>query len=230
MTSIAIFGAGGRAGHAVAAEAQRRGHRVTSIVRDPNKYPDISSAVRGDVTDRRSVSTIVQGHDAVVHAVSPASGPGALATLDLDPEFFAKAADALLYGLSQAGVPRLVAIGLFANLKDAEGRLLLDDPAVLPVELRPFALAHTAGLHTLQAAETMVDWLMLTPPAALHTDGPRTGRYQIGGERVPDLEFAHLSYADLAVATIDEIEAPRHHRTRVSIFSENRQRSPTVVA
>ncbi|WP_328418133.1 NAD(P)H-binding protein [Micromonospora sp. NBC_00389] len=223
MTSIAIFGAGGRAGRAVAAEAHRRGHHVTSIVRNPNKHPDITSAVRGDVTNPQSVSAIVHGHDAVVHAVSPASGPEALATLDLDPGFFVKAADALLYGLSQAGVPRLIVIGLFANLKDAEGRLLLDDPAVLPGEFRPFALAHTAGLDRLQAADTMVDWLMLTPPAALHMDAPRTGRYQVGGEHVPDREVAHLSYADLAVATIDEIEAPRHHRTRLSIFSDIRQ-------
>ncbi len=218
-----IFGAGGRAGRAVAVEAQRRGHRITSIVRNPGKYLDITSAVRGDIIDPRSVSAIVHGHDAVVHAVSPASGPEALATLDLDPDFFAKAADALLHGLSRAGVPRLVVIGLFANLKDADGRLLLDDPAVLPVELRPFAIAHTAGLDRLQAADTTVDWLMLTPPAALHTDAPRTGRYQIGGEHAPDGAVAHLSYADLAVATIDEIEAPRHHRTRVSIFSDIRQ-------
>ncbi|MEV0154709.1 NAD(P)H-binding protein [Micromonospora sp. NPDC050686] len=219
MSSIAIFGAGGRAGRAVAAEAHRRGHRVTAVVRDPGKHPGITSAVRGDVTDPRSVATIVPGHDAVVNAVSPASGPEALATLDFDPDFFVKAADALLDGLSQAGVLRLVVIGLFASLKNPDGRLLLDDPAVLPVELRPFALAHTAGLDRLQAAETVVDWLMLTPPAALRPDAPRTGRYQIGGEHPPDQEVAHLSYADLAVATVDEIEAPRHHRTRVSVFS-----------
>ncbi|GIG87949.1 NAD(P)-dependent oxidoreductase [Plantactinospora endophytica] len=220
MTSIAIFGAGGRAGRAVAIEAHHRGHHVTSVVRNPDKYPDITTAVSGDVTEPESVASLVRGHDAVVHAVSPASGPEALAALDLDPGFFVKAVDALLYGLSRAGVPRLVVIGLFANLKDAEGRLLLDDPAVLPVELRPFALAHTAGLDRLATADTVVDWLMLTPPAALRTDAPRTGRYQIGGERVPDREVAHLSYADLAVATIDEIESPRHHRTRVSIASE----------
>ncbi|MDG4787919.1 NAD(P)H-binding protein [Micromonospora sp. WMMD1102] len=164
MSSIAIFGAGGRAGRAVSAEAGRRGHLVTAVVRDPDRYPDLAGAVAGDVTDPHAVASIVCGHDAVVHAVSPASGPEALAALDLDPEFFGRAADALLHGLARTGVPRLVVIGLFANLTDANGGLLLDDPAVLPRELRPFAVAHTAGLDRLRAARTTVDWLVLTRP------------------------------------------------------------------
>ncbi|MBY8871433.1 NAD(P)H-binding protein [Micromonospora sp. PLK6-60] len=225
MTSIAIFGAGGRAGRATAAEAHRRGVHVTSVVRDPRRHPDIPAAVRGDVTDPQSISALAQGHDAVVHAVSPASDPAALAAVGLDPEFYVRAADALLAGLAQVGVPRLVVIGLFANLRSPDGRLLLDDPTVLPVELRPFALAHTAGLDRLRAAATPVDWLVLTPPAGLRPDAPRTGRYQLGGEHAPDPAVAQLSYADLAVATIDEVEFPRHHRTRVSVFADARQRT-----
>ncbi|WP_174534427.1 NAD(P)-dependent oxidoreductase [Micromonospora chalcea] len=218
MTSIAVFGAGGRAGRAITAEAHRRGHRVTAVVRDPARHRDLTSAVRGDVTDPETVTSIGYGHDAVVHAVSPASGPDALAAAGLDPEFFVRAADALLHGLTRAGVPRLVAIGLFATLTDARGRPLHDDPAVLPAELRPFALSHAAGLDRLRATDTTVDWLVLTPPAALNVDGPRTGRYRLGGERAP--ASAHLSYADLAVAVVDEIESPRHHRTRVSVVGD----------
>jgi uncharacterized protein len=67
-------------------------------------------------------------------------------------------------------------------------------------------------------ADTVVDWLMLTPPALLESAGPRTGRYRIGGETMPQSTTAQLSYADLAVAVIDEIDTPRHHRTRVSVF------------
>ncbi|RBQ06560.1 NAD(P)H-binding protein [Micromonospora sp. WMMC264] len=218
MTSIAVFGAGGRAGRAVTAEAHRRGHRVTAVVRDPARHPDLTSAVRGDVTDPETVTSIGYGHDAVVHAVSPASGPDALAAAGLDPEFFVRAADALLHGLARADVPRLVAIGLFATLIDAHGRPLYDDPAVLPAELRPFALSHAAGLDRLRAADTTVDWLVLTPPAALDVAGTRTGRYRLGGERAP--ASAPLSYADLAVAVVDEIESPRHHRTRVSVTGD----------
>lgn len=217
MSGIVIFGAGGRAGRAVTAEARRRGHHVTAVVRDPGRYRDIEadgvSLTQGDVTDAGRVSSIVRGHDAAVHAVSPISGPEQ-GFADLDPEFFVKAADALI----ASGVSRLVAIGLFANLEDGDGRPVMDDPSVFPAEIRPFAVAHTAGLERLKARGTAADWLMLTPPAQLDRDAPRTGRYRIGGETAPPAS-AHLSYADLAVAVLDEIETPRHHRTRVSIFT-----------
>ncbi|MFC4530403.1 NAD(P)-dependent oxidoreductase [Sphaerisporangium dianthi] len=222
MSGIVIFGAGGRAGRAVTAEALDRGHRVTAVVRDPDKHRDIAAdgvrVLRGDITDLQAVSSIVPGHDAAVHAVSPFSGPEQGFDA-LDPRFFVKAADALLGGLAEARVPRLVLIGLFANLNDAGGRPVMDDPSVFPAEIRPFAVAHTAGLERLRAAkDSPVDWLMLTPPALLDAAGPRTGRYGIGGETAPGPASARLSYADLAVAVIDEIDTPRHRRTRVSVF------------
>ncbi len=220
MSSIVVFGAGGRAGRAVTAEARDRGHRVTAVVRDPGKHGDIEaggiSVVKGDVTDVRAISSISRGHDAVINAVTPISVGQSLS--NLDGQFFVKTTDALLQGLTEAGVPRLLLIGLFANLQDDQGHLLMDDPSVFPAELRPFALAHTAGLERLRAADTAIDWLMLTPPTWLDPEGPRTGRYRIGGETLPQPGSARLSYADLAVALIDEVETPRHHRIRVSIF------------
>ncbi|WP_155371408.1 NAD(P)-dependent oxidoreductase [Catellatospora vulcania] len=220
MSRIVVFGAGGRAGRAVTAEARARGHQVTAVVRDPGRHPGLSaegvSVVAGDVTAAAPMADLVRGHDAVVHAVSPFSGPEQ-GFASLDPDFFGKAADALTSGLTAAGVARLVVVGLFANLRDADGRLIMDDPAAFPAEIRPFAVAHTVGLERLRAYAGGVDWLMVTPPAALHGDGPRTGRYQVGGEIAPPAT-ARLSYADLAVAIIDEIESARHHRRRVSVF------------
>jgi putative NADH-flavin reductase len=215
MTSIVVFGAGGRAGRAVTAEAERRGFPVTSVVRDPAKHRLPGRVVQGDILDAGSIADLVAGHDAAVNAVSPASGPEELANLALDDEFHVKATDALLGGLAAAGVPRLIVIGLFVNLLDGGGRPLHDDPSVLPAEFRQFALAHTAGLERLRSADTPVDWLVLTPPARLDASGPRLGTYRTGGETGGG---AHLSYADLAVAVVDEIETPHHHRTRISVF------------
>ncbi|MEV5172862.1 NAD(P)H-binding protein [Streptomyces flaveolus] len=224
MSGIVVFGAGGRAGRAVTAEARARGYAVTAVVRDPAGYPDLEAegvtVVRGDVTDPRSVTGTAAGHTGAVHAVSPFSGPEQ-GFDTLDPEFFVKAADALLDGLTVAGVGRLVAVGLGANLLGPEGRPVMDDPVAFPPELRPFALAHTAGLHRLrERGDGPVDWVMLTPAGHLEHGGTRTGRYRIGGERLPgDGPEPWLSYADLAVAVVDEIEEPVRHRTRVSVFN-----------
>ncbi|MCO5973292.1 NAD(P)-dependent oxidoreductase [Actinoallomurus soli] len=230
MSRIVIFGAGGRAGRTITAEARSRGHQVTAVVRDPDRYPELGAdgvrVVAGNVTDAGAVAAISGGHDAAVEAVSPFSGPEQ-GFDDLDSEFFVKAAAALLSGLPEAGVSRLVAIGLFSTLATPGGGLVMDDPEAHPPEfrpfaerLRPFAAAHAAGLYRLREADTTVDWVMLTPPARLEADGARTGGYRIGGETAPPPE-SRLSYADLAVAAIDEIETPRHHRTRVSVFGES---------
>jgi putative NADH-flavin reductase len=220
MSNIVIFGAGGRVGRAITAEARERGHHITAVLRDPAKHGDIKmdgvAVVRGDITDARGVTAIVRGHDVAVHAVTPFSGPEQ-GFADLDPEFFVKAADALVHGMTGTGVPRLLVVGLFANLKDADGRLLMDDPSIFPPEIRPFAAAHTAGLERLRTRGTEIDWLMFTPPPLLKK-GPRTGRYLIGGEAAPPAS-AELTYADLAVAMVDEIGTPQRHRTRVSVFN-----------
>ncbi|MET9919267.1 NAD(P)-dependent oxidoreductase [Streptomyces sp. NPDC059605] len=221
MSEIVVFGAGGRAGRAVTAEARARGHLVTAVVRDPEKHAAIGTdgvrVVRGDIGDPRAVAGVSSGHAAAVHAVSPFSGPEQ-GFDDLDPEFFVRAADALLRGLAEARVPRLVVVGLFASLETGDGGLVMDDPELFPPQIRPFALAHRAGLERFRAARTPVDWLVLTPPALLEAGAPRTGRYRVGGEVVPETGPAHLSYADLAVALLDEIDAPRHHRAQVSVF------------
>lgn len=222
MSGIVIVGAGGRAGRAVTAEARQRGHTVTAVLRDPAAHRDIDAdaVVRGDVRDADGMLSVIRGHDAVVNAVSPASGPDALARLGkLDDEFFVTGVEALLRAAAGSGVGRLILIGLFATLKDPTGRLVLDDPDAFPSHLRPFALAHDAGLRRLRNADTPVDWLMLTPPALLDGSGPRTGHYRTGGDTVSGPAPAHLSYADLAVAVVDEVEVPTHHRTRVSVFN-----------
>ncbi|MEU6667314.1 NAD(P)H-binding protein [Streptomyces sp. NPDC046727] len=224
MSGIVVFGAGGRAGRAVTAEARARGYTVTAVVRDPARYPDLDAegvtVVRGDVTDPGSVGRIAAGHAGAVHAVSPFSGPEQ-GFDTLDPGFFVKAADALLDGLAAAGVGRLVAVGLGANLLGADGRPVMDDPLAFPPEIRPFAQAHTAGLHRLrERGDGPVDWVMLTPAGHLEHGGARTGRYRVGGEQLPgDDREPWLSYADLAVALVDEIEEPVRHRTRVSVFN-----------
>ncbi|MBN6035307.1 NAD(P)-dependent oxidoreductase [Amycolatopsis sp. 195334CR] len=218
MSAIVVFGAGGRAGRAILAEATRRGHRVTAVVRDPAKYPDLAagttdgtgdiSVVAGDIGSASSVAGVVAGHDAVVHAAAALARPADLV--------FAEAALALLDGLPRAGVSRLVAIGMAANLEVSPGVRLMDEPD-FPAEYLPFALGHTAGLHVLRAAPAEVDWVMLTPPMVLD-EGPCTGRYRTGGDEVlTPGEPGHLSYADLAIAVLDEIETPKHHRTRIAV-------------
>lgn len=210
---IVVFGAGGRAGRRAVAEAAARGHQVTAVVRDPAKYGDLAGdrvrVVVGDVTRADSVAEVAAGHDAVISAAGRLDMPS--------DEFYVSAAHALLDGLARAGVGRLVLIGIGSVLETEPGVAVHDAPG-FPEEARAFSLGHAAELDALRAAETDIDWLVIAPPPVMLDDeAPRTGRYRTGGEQVMADGAPVFSYADLAVALIDEIETPKHHRSLTAV-------------
>ena len=212
---IVVFGAGGRAGRRAVAEAVARGHEVTAVVRDTAKYGDLAgdgvTVVAGDVTRADSVAEVAAGHDAAI---------GAAGRLDMpSDEFYVSAAHALLDGLARAGVGRLVLVGIGSTLETAPGVAVHDAPG-FPEEARAFSLGHSAELDVLRAAETDIDWLVIAPPPVMLDDeAPRTGRYRTGGHEVlPVVDgVSTFSYADVAVALIDEIETPKHHRSLTAV-------------
>ncbi|WP_406312266.1 NAD(P)H-binding protein [Streptosporangium sp. NBC_01639] len=208
MKDIIVFGAGGRAGRAAVEEALRRGHRVTAVVRDPAGHGDLAAdGVRiaaGDVTDATGVARLAEGHDAAVNAAADIT-----AQADV---FFAGAARALLDGLTQAGAGRLVSVGLASVLETAAGALLMDTPGY-PQEYRSFYLGHAAGNDVLGAATTSLDWLILSPSGDFRHDGVSTGRYRAA----PAEADSRISYPDFAIALLDEIDTPEHHRTHLGV-------------
>jgi putative NADH-flavin reductase len=214
MSKIVVFGAGGRTGRRVVAEAAARGHQVTAVVREPDRHPGLARAgarpVAGDVTQADSVASAAAGHDAAVNAAVRLDVPSA--------EFFVSAAHALLDGLGRAGVTRLVMVGIGTTLETPDGTVVHDTPG-FPAEGREFSLGHTAELEVFRGAMTGLDWLVVAPPpVVLDDEAPGTGRYRIGGGQV--LDDGPFSYADLAVALVDEAEKPAHHRTLAAVAAE----------
>jgi uncharacterized protein len=195
MGKILVIGARGRAGRAAVDEARRRGHEVTAVARTTG---DASDLIAGDVTDAGRIAELAAGHDAVIAAVYDGG---------TDPtEFFPKASRALVDGLEKAGVSRLIWVGLASILPTADGILLMDTPHY-PQEYRAFYLAHQAALDTFVAST--LDWVSIAPAGDFnHADPTRTGTYRITPAQASSL----ISYADLAIALLDEYERPSHHR------------------
>lgn len=216
---IAVLGAGGRAGRAAVEEAHARGHRVVAIVRDPQRYPDLAreriTVVRGDALDPGSVVAATAGCDAIVAAVTPFTAPPD-SFEGFDASYYERVADGLI-AAGQGGARRILVVSLFATLDLPDGRPVFDDSRAFPAELRPFAAAHAAGTARLTASDPDVDWLALAPPPQLIPGGPRTGHYRLGDHTVDLATEASLSYADLAIAILDEIERPTRHREHIAV-------------
>jgi len=191
--------------------ALRRGHQVTAVVRDPARYGDLGaaggSAVAGDVTEVDSVAQLAVDHDAAISAA---------VDLGAQPDgFFVQAARVLLDGVERAGVGRLVVVGLASVLETASGELLMDTPGY-PQEHRNFYLGHAAGTDVFRAAGTAVDWLVISPAGDFDHGGTRTGAYRTAKAEAT----SRISPADFAIALLDEIDSPRHHRGHLGVEGE----------
>ncbi|GAB3939316.1 NAD(P)H-binding protein [Kribbella albertanoniae] len=196
-----VIGARGRAGKAAVDEAVRRGHEVTAVARSGG-----DGLVAGDVTDVDRIAELAAGQDAVIAAVYDGGSDPAV--------FFPQAARALVDGLAKAGVERLVWVGLSSILPAADGTLLMDT-AGYPNEYRPFFLAHQVALEVLQASA--LDWVSVAPTGDFnHAEPTRTGSYRGAPASASEL----ISYADLAIALVDEVDRPQHHRAAIGVTSE----------
>ena len=190
------------------AEALSRGHEVTAVVRDPDRFHELPAAANPRAGDARNVEDVAElsaGQDVVISATRPA--PGSESEL-------VTATKALLAGLARTGV-RLLVVGGAASLTvpGAGGTTVIDDPNY-PAALRDIALACNDQLEACRS-EAGVDWAYLSPAAVLEP-GERTGNYRLGtDELLVDAEGnSTISMEDLAVVLLDEAERPQNHQTR----------------
>ena len=62
-------------------------------------------------------------------------------------------------------------------------------------------------------------WTYISPAGDFQAEGERTGAYILGGEELTLYEAGEsiISYADYAIAMVDEIESGDHIRQRISV-------------
>ena len=210
---IAMFGAAGKIGSRVAAEALSRGYHVVPVVRNPDRLDPAWSTkefVVGDVTDSRSVAAAVKGMDAIISAVGPSVD-------DTLRNVAIAAAAALIEGAQEAGVRRLLVVGGAGSLDIAPGLQEVDAPS-FPAHVRPQSVAQREALAIFLSQANDLDWTYISPPRAI-VPGSRTGRYRIGFDQmIFDANGAStISMEDYAVALVDELAAGLHAKRRITV-------------
>ncbi|MBU9438154.1 NAD(P)H-binding protein [Burkholderia multivorans] len=194
--NIALFGATGMIGSRIAAEAARRGHRVTALSRRPAAAGDGITAKAADLFDPASVAAALPGHDVVASAYGPKQDNAANVVA---------AVKALVEGARRAGLKRVVVVGGAGSLEVAPGKQLVDAEG-FPAEYKAVALAHRDALDYLKTVDDL-DWTFFAP-AALIAPGERTGTFRTGtGKLIVDANGdSRISAEDYAVAFVDALE------------------------
>jgi putative NADH-flavin reductase len=227
---IALFGASGSIGSAIAAEALSRGHTVVAVARDPGRVDvdalcaradeiaadqhatvragrDRLDVVGGDATDTARVAEVAGECDVVVSAVGGAA--------DGRPEVVEDAARALLEGI---GSTRLFVVGGAGSLSHPAGGTVSSQPG-FPDAWKPSSNAQGRALELYRTAgDAAADWTYLSPAHVIEP-GERTGTYRTGGDAlvVDDAGESRITIADYAVAAVDELETPRFRGRRFTI-------------
>lgn len=195
---VAVLGASGRAGTEITKELSDRGHHVLAIARKPEaivEKPGVTP-VAGDASDPAALADLIRGSEAVISALH-----------------FDVTAQTLLSALRQAGITRLLVTGGAASLEVTPGKRLIDAPD-FPEDWKAFAMGGITFLDALRE-EKAIDWTFFSP-AALIFEGPRLGHYRSGGDQLvtDDAGDSKISFADYAIAMVDELEQGRHRRAR----------------
>ncbi len=203
---MAVVCANGKAGKWIAKEAMARGLDVTAVVRGENRT-EAKRALVKDLYDLTAED--LKGFDVVVDAF----GAWAPETLPQHSTSLKHLCDIL----SGTDVRLLVVGGAGSLYVNPEHTAQVMDGPDFPDAFKPLASNMGAALSELRKRDD-VKWTYLSPAADFQADGERTGKYLLGGEELTlnGRGESVISYADYAIAMVDEAVSGNHIRQRIS--------------
>lgn len=204
---IAVVAANGKAGQLIVREAVERGNDVTAFVRSKNRTVAENVVVK-DIMDLTPKDLV--GFDAVVDAF----GAWTPETLPQHSTTLAHLCDIL----SGTGTRLLVVGGAGSLYVNPEHTMTVSETPDFPEMFKPLASAMAEALSDLRERDD-VRWTYISPAGDFQAEGERTGEYILAGEELTlnDRNESIISYADYAIAMVDEIESGDHIRQRISV-------------
>ena len=193
---VAIIGANGKSGSNLVQEALKQGHDVTGFVRNKEYKNGDVKVVYKDVFELSKAD--LAGFDAVISAFAAWT-----------PETFGlhkKVAKYLADALSGTKTRLLVIGGAGTLYVDDKQTMVMDTPS-FPAGYMGVAKATAESFFELKG-RTDVLWTYVSPAGDYDANGARTGKYVLGGDNLilNSKNESYISYADLALAVIDELK------------------------
>ena len=207
---IAVICANGKAGKLITEEAVNRGLDVTAVVRGENKTK-APHTLQKDILEIKAED--LKSFDVVIDAF----GTWLPETLPMHSTSLKVLCDAL------AGTQtRLLVVGGAGSLYvNPEHTLQLYQTPDFPKEYMPTATAQAKELDELRKRND-VKWTFISPAGDFQPDGERTGKYILAGEelKLNSKGESVISYADYAIAMIDEAVKGNNIQKRISVVKE----------
>lgn len=204
---IAVICANGKAGRLIVKEAMDRNLDVTAVVRGENKSA-AGKVIAKDLFDLTAAD--LKGFDAVVDAF----GAWTPETLEQHSTTLKHLCDTL----SGTDTRLLVVGGAGSLYVNPEHTATVSDGPDFPEMFKPLAAAMAKALGELRQRKD-VKWTYISPAGDFQAEGERTGEYILGGEELTlnGKGESVISYADYAIAMVNEIVGRSHIQERISV-------------
>lgn len=209
---IAIIGATGKTGQLLVKEALKRGHEVTAIVRHASHLTEPNvKVIEKDLFDLNYDD--IKDNEVIIDALG-IWAPDKLYQHQTSLKYLA---DLLAHKPN-----RLLVVGGAGSLYvNPEHTLRVMDTPDFPDDFKPLATNMAKAFDELRTRHD-VKWTYLSPAGNFVADGPRTGHYTVGHEEIllNSKGESQISYADYAIAMIDEAEKGNHIQQRFTVVAE----------
>lgn len=215
MKEVLLIGATGFVGSAILNELVSRGHKVTAVVRNPKEDTARKgvTVVREDVANVDAIAALAKDKDAVISAYNPGWANPEIGRLTT--ENYPKIVEAA----KKSGVRRLLIVGGAGTLFVKPGLRVVDSGAI-PAEIMDGVRTLGNFFLDVLSKEDSIDWVFFSPAGTFDQQSARTGKFRLGKDDLIVDEktgTSHIGVEDYAVAMVDELEKPAHHKERFTI-------------
>jgi len=200
---IGIIGASGKSGIALTKEALHQGYQVVAITCNPNKMPNFNHDSRltikkADLTNKQSVIKVIDNIDILISAYGP--------TADHPQALHQKIAETLIAIMHECqNLKRLLIIGGAGSLLNNNNEMIIET-SIFPIQWKEHAWKQIQALTIFK--DSAINWTYFSPSLNYNPSGSRTGKFKIANDHlITDQNGkSEISYADAAIAVIDEIK------------------------
>jgi len=209
MKNILVFGASGGTGLEVVEQALEAGHKVTAILRHPDKFPirhEQLRIIKGDVLNSITYENTFFGMDVVISCLGTRNREATVV--------YSQGVTNILQAMQKVGMDRIICLSAGA-VEIAPNTSFLMKFLIKNILQKLFKYSY-ADMLLMEGIlhGSNLNWTVIRPPRLLN--GDRTGKYRTSiNEFIPNM--SSLNRADLADYIIHHLDDEKTYKSKVEI-------------
>ena len=209
MKNILVFGASGGTGLEVVEQALEAGHKVSAVLRHPDKFPirhEQLRIIKGDVLNSITYENTFFGMDVVISCLGTRNREATVV--------YSQGVTNILQAMQKVGMDRIICLSAGA-VEIAPNTSFLMKFLIKNILQKLFKYSY-ADMLLMEGIlhGSNLNWTVIRPPRLLN--GDRTGKYRTSiNEIIPNM--SSLNRADLADYIIHHLDDEKTFKSKVEI-------------